>query len=69
MFVKVHETTSFRRMVGLFKNVYPYKGVCTTLEYETLNSRGNELQIDVIAMKAINSPIVYMQDACDSSKF
>lgn len=68
MFVKVHESTSFRRM-GLFKNVYPYKSVCTTLEYETLNFRGNELQIDVIATKAINSPIVYMHDICDSSKF
>lgn len=55
--------------MGLFKNVYPYKSVCTTLEYETLNFRGNELQIDVIATKAINSPIVYMHDICDSSKF
>lgn len=55
--------------MGLFKNVYPYKGVCTTLEYETLNFRGNELQTDVIATKAINSPIVYMHNTCDSSKF
>lgn len=52
--------------MSLFKNVYPYKGVCTTLEYST---HGNELQIDVIATKAINSSIVYMHDAYDSSKF